>query len=306
MTGFLHIVLEINGKKLFLGMNEKGQKQAFGITKITGLGSSEYSVLMSENALVDGSTVNGKRILKRPISIKASSRDISNCKIIREQLISFFNPKYTGKMIVNRNGKQRNIEFEIEAFVPDEETTINNEVGFTADLICPNPYFRNVDDFGKNMADKTPLFAFPWRITKREYEGISTPYKYFRKGKMAMSYRTLKKEVVLINDGDVKTSIIIKFTATRGNVVNPCIMNTKTGEFIRLVVEMNKGDVIEIDTDDRHQVIEMNGENVYQKIDKLSEPFKLDVGENYLEYDADENYTNLDVNLYYTPLYLGV
>ena len=39
---------------------------------------------------------------------------------------------------------------------------------------------------------------------------------------------------------------------------------------------------------------------------RLSEPFELEVGNNYLEYDADENYTNLDVRLFYTPLYLGV
>ena len=41
-------------------------------------------------------------------------------------------------------------------------------------------------------------------------------------------------------------------------------------------------------------------------IDRKSEPFQLEVGDNYLEYDADENYTNLDVNLFYTPKYLGV
>ena len=46
----------------------------------------------------------------------------------------------------------------------------------------------------------------------------------------------------------------------------------------------------------RHQVIELNGVNFYHHIDRRSEPFELEVGDNYLEYDADENYTNLDVN----------
>lgn len=306
MRGFLYIVLEINGKKLSLGMDENGQKQPFGITKITGLGSSEYSVATSDNALVDGSTVNGKRILKRPISISASSRELDYCGLVREQLIAFFNPKYTGKLTVNRNGKQRNIEFEIEGFVPDEESTIDSEVGFTADLICPNPYFKNVDNFGQNMADKTRLFAFPWRISKKVYSDIPSPYKYFGRGKMGMAYRTLKTEVALTNDGDVETSVIIQFIAARGRVVNPCITNKATGKFMRIVVEMQEGDILEIDTDDHHQTIELNGVNTYQKIDKKSEPFKLAKGENYLIYDADEDYTNLDVNLYYTPLYLGV
>ena len=77
-------------------------------------------------------------------------------------------------------------------------------------------------------------------------------------------------------------------------------------QFVRVKIAMQKGDVLLVDTDRRHQVIELNGVNVYQKIDRLSEPFELAVGSNYLEYDADENYSNLDVRLFYTPLYLGV
>ena len=75
---------------------------------------------------------------------------------------------------------------------------------------------------------------------------------------------------------------------------------------MRVKAAMEKKDVLLVDTDKRHQVIELNGVNVYQKIDRLSTPFELAVGGNYLEYDADENYSNLDVRLYYTPLYLGV
>lgn len=53
-------------------------------------------------------------------------------------------------------------------------------------------------------------------------------------------------------------------------------------------------------------LVELNGSNYYHHIDRKSDPFQLEVGDNYLEYDADENYTNLDVNLYYRPKYLGV
>jgi hypothetical protein len=75
---------------------------------------------------------------------------------------------------------------------------------------------------------------------------------------------------------------------------------------MRVVVNMAEGDVLTIDTNERNQIITLNGVNCYQKIDRRSTPFLLAVGDNYLEYDADENYTNLDVNLYYTPKYLGV
>ena len=304
--GYVYIALEINGRSIRLGMNSNGEKQQFGITKITGLEASEYSISTSENALVDGSTVDGKRILKRPITINATARDTKNNVITREQLIAFFNPKYTGKMTVDRNGKQRNIEFELEGFVISDEKTVDQEVSFVADLICPDPYFKNVDNFGQNMAGKTRLFAFPWRIAKQKYADVPAPYKYFGRPWMGMSYRTLKQEVSLSNDGDVETSVIIQFIASRGSVSNPKITNVKTGEYMRVVCEMAEGDVLEIDTDDRNQTIELNGVNVYQKIDKRSQPFKLSKGDNYLEYDADRDYTNLDVKLFYTPLYLGV
>jgi hypothetical protein len=79
-----------------------------------------------------------------------------------------------------------------------------------------------------------------------------------------------------------------------------------SGRFVRVKTAMEQGDVLVVDTRKRHQVIELNGENVYQRIDRLSDPFELEVGDNFLEYGADENYTNLDVRIFYTPLYLGV
>ncbi|WP_290395678.1 phage tail domain-containing protein, partial [uncultured Duncaniella sp.] len=79
-----------------------------------------------------------------------------------------------------------------------------------------------------------------------------------------------------------------------------------TGQYMRVYCDMVAGDILLVDTNERHQVIELNGVNYYNHIDRKSEPFELEVGENYLEYDADENYTNLDVNLFYRPKYLGV
>lgn len=119
-------------------------------------------------------------------------------------------------------------------------------------------------------------------------------------------YRTLKKEVVLSNDGDVPTGVQIQFIATRGTVVNPKITNTGTGPVHARKCHDADRRRASHRHHDRHQVITLNGVNYYQRIDRRSEPFKLEVGDNYLEYDADGNYTNLDVNLFYTPKYLGV
>lgn len=295
------ITLECNGSSLVAG---KGKE--FSINEITGIESSDIEISMSDNALVDGSTVDGKRIKSRPIHIVMTLMDDKNNPVNRQRIIKFFNPKYTGKLIIDNMGTERNIQYELEGWTFKKQTNLNTRLQVLVDLICPNPYFKNMDNFGKNMANITALFAFPWRSTiRKEYE-TPDPYKGFTLGGWTTGYRTLKKAVELANDGDVPTGVQIQFIAARGPATNPKIELVGSGKFIRVMVDMEKGDVLLIDTDQRNQIIELNGVNCYQKIDRRSENFQLEVGDNYLEYDADENYTNLDVNLYYTPVYLGV
>lgn len=298
------IELTCNGKTLRMGPNED-----IDITKVTGLESSELELSTSDNALVDGASVDGKKIKPRPIHIEASFKSNKNNPENRARVIQFFNPKYTGRALIINMGVSRNIEYELEGWTFGTAQNMDNKLRILVDLICPDPYMLSVDNFGKNMANISPLFAFPWRVLATRATGkLDYPPKArgLMLGGMTMGYRTLHKEVVLSNDGDVPTGVQIQFIATRGSVTNPKITNTGTGQFMRVKVVMQQGDILLIDTNDRHQVITLNGVNCYQRIDRQSEPFQLAVGDNYLEYDADGNYTNLDVNLFYTPKYLGV
>lgn len=298
------IELDCNGRKLIMGPGAD-----LDITKVSGLESSEIEISTSDNALIDGASVDGKKIKPRPIHIEASFRSSKNNAENRANIIKFFNPKYTGKALITCMGVSRNIEYELEGWTFAQYRNMDNKLGIIVDLICPEPYMLNVDNFGKNMANISKLFAFPWRVTRnRVQEKLSYPpeARGMLLGSMTMGYRTLHKEVALVNDGDVSTGVQIQFIATRGPVTNPKITNTGTGQYMRVNVAMQMGDVLLIDTNDRHQIITLNGVNYYQHIDRKSEPFQLAVGDNYLEYDADENYTNLDVNLFYTPKYLGV
>lgn len=302
---FLDVSLECNGQTLLFGKSPEGEKREFGITKITGLESSDLEVSTTDNALVDGSTVDGKRIRNRTVHLEATLRDDRNNDVNRQRIIKFFNPKYSGKMTVNCSGTKRNIEYELEGWNFIAASNVHDRLSIVADLKCPDPFMKNIDNFGQNMADISRHVAFPWRVVKRK-TAVPAPYKGLTLPGQIAGYRTLTKEVHLPNDGDVPTSLQIQFVAQRGPCANPKITLVETGQFIRVKVGMEEGDVLIVDTDRRHQVIELNGVNVYQKIDRLSEPFELAVGSNYLEYDADENYTNLDVRLFYTPLYLGV
>ena len=301
----LTIELTCNGKTLRMGPGED-----IDITAVTGLESSELDISTSDNALVDGASVDGKKIKPRPIHIEASFKSNKNNPENRANVIKFFNPKYTGKALITNMGVSRNIEYELEGWTFASVRNMDNKLKILVDLLCPDPYMLNVDNYGKNMANISALFAFPWRMLSTRMTSGKLDYPDKARGMllggMTMGYRTLYREVVLANDGDVPTGVQIQFVATRGPVTNPKIPNTGTGQYMRVNVAMQQGDILLIDTNDRHQVITLNGVNYYQHIDRKSEPFKLAVGDNYLEYDADENYTNLDVNLFYTPKYLGV
>lgn len=300
----LKIELTCNGRTLAMGPGLD-----IDITKVSGLESSELEISTSDNALVDGVSVDGKKIGKRPIHIEAKFKSGRNNPENRAAVIKFFNPKYTGKALITNMGISRNIEYELEGWTFAEQRNLDTRLGIIVDLICPDPYMLNVDNFGKNMAHYTKQFHFPWHsLARRATNKNQYPEKArgLMLGGMIMGYRTLHKEVVLANDGDVSTGVQIQFVAKRGTVKNPKITSVKTGQFMRVVYDMVAGDVLLIDTNPRHQVIELNGVNFYHHIDRRSEPFELEVGDNYLEYDADENYTNLDVNLYYRPKYLGV
>ena len=301
----LTIELTCNGKTLRMGPGED-----IDITAVTGLESSELDISTSDNALVDGASVDGKKIKPRPIHIEASFKSNKNNPENRANVIKFFNPKYTGKALITNMGVSRNIEYELEGWTFASVRNMDNKLKILVDLLCPDPYMLNVDNYGKNMANISALFAFPWRMLSTRMTSGKLDYPDKARGMllggMTMGYRTLYKEVVLANDGDVPTGVQIQFVATRGPVTNPKITNTGTGQYMRVNVAMQQGDILLIDTNDRHHVITLNGVNYYQHIDRKSEPFKLAVGDNYLEYDADENYTNLDVNLFYTPKYLGV
>ena len=148
----LKIVLSCNGRTLTMGPGSD-----LDITKVSGLESSDISLSTSDNALVDGVTVDGKKIQARPIHIEAAFRDLKNNAENRQKVIKFFNPKYTGKALITNMGVSRNIEYELEGWSFKEQVNLTSRLKIVVDLLCPDPYMLNTDNFGKNMAAFTAL-----------------------------------------------------------------------------------------------------------------------------------------------------
>ncbi len=287
----IKLTLKSNNKTL-----EIAKDTPHKLLNIDGIERSELELNLVDNAHYDGSFLVSKRIRNRPISITVDYKGL-NKEIERKKLISFLNPKNKGVLIVNYAETEKAIEYEIEDF-NCPLTNIHDDLTFTVDLICPNPYWTDVELNKKQIALWKGDFHFPLVIPKTT--GI------------IMGHREPSLIVNVTNTGNVKSGMIIEFKA-KGTLKNPSLFNVNTREFIKINKSMIAGEKIIINTNVGKKKIlqELNGIETdilnYLDITGGGDTFlQLDVGDNLFRYDADSNLDNLEVSIYYNNNYLGV
>ena len=249
-----------------------------------GFSASDYTVNISDNAQYEGGSVAGVKIAPRPLHIELLEHNAN-----RESFLSFFNPKYEGKLTLAVDGQSRQIYYRVEKFNVRQENMSLPPV-LEVDLICPDPYFYDVDDFGKNIAARQALFAFPfvWPVGRE----------------IASDYKVFTDQTLILNKGDVQTGLTVEFRCT-GAVENPKIELVSTGEYMRILKSCEAGDTILFETNTASKNIYVNGEK-YTNFDPASTFFSLKEGENVLKYGSDSGYESLDVYVRYRAKYLGV
>ena len=186
-------------------------------------------------------------------------------------------------------GVVRRITFELQSFKA-HRANLYEPLQFLAGLLCPDPYFRDVDEHGENMAAKRALLTAPFAISPRG---------------AVLSVRMTRQECEVVNDGDKSTGFVVSFRAA-GEVSNPSFENLTTGEKIRVNVLLHAGDALTISTQRGQKRIELNGASANHLIDRASTFFQLQPGENVLKYSADSGYTALSVYPKWSAEYLGV
>lgn len=127
--------LTCRGRELILGPGH-----AADVTKVTGLEASEINVGLSDLATVPGASLDGVHVKSRPIHIEGSFRSSRDTETDRERLIRFFSPNATGWLDATVGSRTRSIAWLLEGWSLKERRTLDQRVGFIADLICPEPY----------------------------------------------------------------------------------------------------------------------------------------------------------------------
>ena len=264
--------------------------------------SLPISLSTSANVLTDGSTLVSKRVdeCERTASIfYKGPRDPAS---VRDECLSFFNPKHSFAVHVTHMGRTRWCEGEL-ADVKCEILADRFPCQATFTILCPDPYMRSEDGNQNSLTDAAPMFGFPYVSHAREVlpDGSKKPV-----GSLAskMLYDGLN---TVYNSGDVPCYYTIRMEA-KGEIQSPTF--TKDDRFIKVLDRFVAGDVLEIDFTKAPPTVTKNGVNIIGKCSRDSNftGMAMQVGPNVFQYTCDNsvNRPYMDVQILFHKRYLGV
>lgn len=261
----------------------------YTVYKITGLNPPKVTVNSSTNATTDGSNINAVRIENRNIVIYMTIE--GDIEANRINLYKYFPIKKTVKLYFKNGTRNVYIEGTVELIECD---LFSNKQIAQISLICPKPYFKDVESLISNFGDVTALFEFPFSIAEAGTE---------------ISELSTNQRKSIINAGDVTTGVIISLFAV-GTVVNPVLYDVLKNEQMALNFTMQASDEIVINTNVGEKSITLirNGvsTNALGYMTPNSDWFTLESGDNLFTYEATSGSSNLQIKFTNSVLYGGV
>lgn len=275
--------------------NSQGKRYTFNnlnefvVYKIEGLNPPQATLNKSSNATTDGCKVTSAKVESRNLVIYTTIED--DAEENRNKLYEYF--QTAGKVTVfYKNGLK---EVYIEGIVETLEVGVFEEKETAqVSIVCEKPFFKSVDYIVTSFSNVESLFEFPFSIPESgmEFSVITT---------------NIRKKIV--NAGDVKTGAIIRMYAT-GTVKNPILYDVLKKTHMKLKITMKPSDEIVINTNQREKSITLvrNGEitNILGAMQKDSEFFVLEPGDNVFTYTCESGDTNLMITFTTIPQYGGV
>lgn len=200
----------------------------YTITEIEGIASPEATINLSDLALLDGQKFNSAKANTRTINIAfaieygAEANRLNVYKVIRV--------KKPLRMIYK--SELRNVY--IDGYVSQVEVShFDIKQVVTVTLICPQPYFRAVNEVIDQLGQNIRAFHFPFAITADD----PVPLGIFVDSPI----------VTVMNTGEADTGIIFDISIYN-SVEGITITDTETGEFFKVNGSFNAGTRLIIST----------------------------------------------------------
>ena len=204
------------------------QNSPFTISEIQGLNPPDASINTNQVALIDGARFNSAKLNMRTINVafaieyNAAANRIETFKVLKsKQYVKLY-----------YKGQYRNVW--IEGYIESIDITyFEMKQVVTCSILCPFPYFKEAQQMVDEIKNIISAFHFPFASTEEP--------------ELLFGYLSDDVAVHVDNDGDVECGLIIELYA-RSPVSNPKIWDYVARQYIGLTYNMQKADLITIDT----------------------------------------------------------
>lgn len=273
------------------------------VQDISGLGAGEANINTAESVYIDGSSFNSARLVSRNIVFTLAPMDAPSVEDNRHKIYHFFPSKKKLTLIFHLDSGDRTIDGYTESNEPEIFSSWETQ---QISILCPDPYFYDVNYTDKLLSGYRSLFEFPF-----SNESLSRDLIVF-------DDLNVSRFTSFIYEGDGDTGVVVKITM-RGNVKNIRMTHIETNELMFLNTDklpsaigdhFENLDYIEIGTyiGNRYATLYRNGVpyNIINCLGRHTDWFTLQAGENSFYFEASQNQSMIDLSLSYKNIYLGV
>lgn len=290
------IVTNPKGEELTLDLL-RPELSGLYIKSIDGLGPPSASISTQDIATIDGSVYIGSRLETRNLVIELGMMDKPSVEENRLKTYKYFPTKRPVSVVVITDNNKVKIEGYVESNEPD---IFSDEESTKISILCPDPYFYDIEPTQKNFSEVDPLFEF-------EFSNESVTENLLIMSEIRTDTRSL---IVYPGDGDTGVNIKIKMLA---DVSVFEMYDVFTQDSIKLYgnkmpsslgTVFKKNDIIEINTVKGNKYVYLvragYTTNIISALDKKATWFQLTPGDNIFAYTADSGKNDEQVVVTFT------
>lgn len=283
-----------------------GKETDYQIISILGLNPPNAQINVSTIAGLDGAKFNSSKLDTRQIVITLKIN--GDVETNRQTLYKYFSTKEWCKFYYQNTNRNVYINCYVQTFECD---LFSNSETAQISLLCPNPYFNDMETIIDDISKVVSAFVFPFAFGS---VGATNPYATILPGTdNAIPFSTIEVDRItdIYNNSSAETGLIIEITFNNDvNVVE--LRNTETGETFTISYNFLDKDKVTINTNKGEKSITLLREgvsyNLFTAIQSGSTFFQLTVGDNFFSYTADSGASDSYVNIVYkhNTVYRGV
>ncbi len=276
--------------------NERGEQlelthnELYDVYNIEGLSPPSANISTSPIASMDGERYNNSRVNVRNLVIYINIK--SPVEDNRQALYKFFRSKRKVKVYFKNANRDVYIQGYLETF---EDNFFEQLQTAQISIICPEPFFKALNEMVVEFSKTISLFEFPFDIEKSGIE-------FSRIDRETTQY---------INVGDVEVGGIFELTALKTYVAYLTIYNFTNETYFSVNESLNEGDKIIINTNrgEKSLILIRKGSapiSIIQKRQAGSEWIQFVPGDNEISYDCKVGTEYLSVSVTVSHKYEGV